>query len=185
MGLEIWLDIVGFEKLYQVNQLGSIRSLSRTYYDSIGRHKTHIGCVIVPRFDRYGYLRVGFHKNGKLKTISVHRAVASTFIPNPKGKKTINHKDGNKLNNHISNLEWNSFSENTKHAWKNGLIKTKKIGSRSLGRKVYCTKTGKQWNSISVCAEELGIPKSNLFGYLKGVCFNKTSISYVSKAHVE
>lgn len=72
--------------------------------------------------DRYGYKKVSLSVNGKMKTTTVHRIVALTFIPNPHGCKTVNHKDGNKLNNHVDNLEWCSSQQNTKHAAQTGLM---------------------------------------------------------------
>lgn len=68
-----------------------------------------------------GYLYVGLHINGKCKKIAIHRLVALTFIPNPNNYKEVNHKDGNKSNNHFSNLEWCSRSGNAKHAFDTGL----------------------------------------------------------------
>jgi hypothetical protein len=75
-----------------------------------------------PAFDSKGYLRVGLIINGKLVTRKVHRLVAEAFIPNPENKPFVNHKDGNKSNNRVSNLEWSTAKENTQHAIKNGFF---------------------------------------------------------------
>ena len=68
-----------------------------------------------------GYKAIGFCIEGKRKITHIHRLLAITYIPNPHNKPCVNHKDGNKLNNDLSNLEWNSHSENSKHAFKIGL----------------------------------------------------------------
>jgi len=72
-------------------------------------------------FDRDGYLISSLSKNGKKKMFRLHQLVAKAFIPNPLSKETVNHIDGNKLNNHVSNLEWNTREENNKHAYRTGL----------------------------------------------------------------
>lgn len=74
-------------------------------------------------FTGSGYLFVGLSKNGIPYPKDVHRIVATHFIPNPENKKCVNHKDGNKLNNCVDNLEWCTYSENITHAMKNGLTK--------------------------------------------------------------
>ena len=76
------------------------------------------------RHDRYGYGRVNIFHNEKTITRPVHRLVAETWIDNPENIKTVNHKDGDKSNNAVSNLEWMTASENTKHAFRNGFVKT-------------------------------------------------------------
>ena len=81
-----------------------------------------------------GYKRVHVSKNGKSKRLLVHRIVATAFIPNPDNLPEVNHKDGNKQNNNVSNLEWVTASENQKHAYKTGLKSAKGIknGARKL-----------------------------------------------------
>lgn len=74
----------------------------------------------------HGYLSVGIIFGGKKRSFRVHRLVAQTFIPNPENKPQVNHIDGDKLNNDVSNLEWVTHTENIKHAFENNLIKTKK-----------------------------------------------------------
>jgi hypothetical protein len=78
--------------------------------------------AVKPALDLKGYQRVGLIIEGKLVTRKVHRLVAETFIPNPEKKAFVNHKDGNKLNNSVFNLEWVTAKENTKHAIDNGLF---------------------------------------------------------------
>lgn len=110
--------------------------------------------------------------NGCRKTVRVHRLVAETFIPNPENKETVNHKNGVKLDNSVENLEWNTRSENTQHAWDNGLIKdleSRKIGIRSKqGKKVICTTTGVIYNSIGEAAEKLNLQKTNISAVCRG-----------------
>ena len=99
---EIWKDVVGYEGLYEVSDKGNVRSVERK--DSIGRKCG--GRVLKPINNGHGYLQVDMCKNGKAKKKRIHRLVAEAFIPNPKGFLEINHKDENKSNNELSNLEW-------------------------------------------------------------------------------
>ena len=115
---EVWKDIVGYEGLYQVNNLGKIKSLKRVDNNNhIVKEKILKGC-----YDKDGYLKVILY-NGKNKTYRVHRLVAQTFIPNPDNKPQVNHISGNKKDNSIQNLEWVTSKENVNHAWKTGLSK--------------------------------------------------------------
>lgn len=86
---------------------------------------------------RGGYKSFVIPVNGKDKFLKVHQVVAKTFIPNPENKYAVNHKDGNKMNNHISNLEWTTIKENNQHAVDNGLIKKTKrrVSQYSLDKK--------------------------------------------------
>ncbi|WP_052493601.1 NUMOD4 domain-containing protein [Levilactobacillus brevis] len=119
--MEIWKDIPGFEKKYQVSNLGRIKSLDRM------RRKHHYpGRVLntTKRLTHDGYARVPIRDDfGKQHEYRVNKLVATVFIPNPKGKSSINHIDGNKLNNAVCNLEWVTRSENMKHAYLHGLKK--------------------------------------------------------------
>lgn len=109
---EIWKDVVGFEGLYMVSNLGRVKSLN---YNHTGQER-------ILRANGKRYLMVVLSKNKKKYPLLVHRIVATAFAPNPQNKKTVNHIDGNKLNNNDWNLEWNTQSENHKAAFKLGLM---------------------------------------------------------------
>lgn len=100
--MEIWKPIKDYEGLYQVSNLGRVKSLERI--DSLGHKRKEK--IFKPRKDKYGYLRVSLWKDGKGKMVSIHRLVAIHFIPNPDNLPEVNHKDENKENNTLSNLEW-------------------------------------------------------------------------------
>ena len=124
MEQEIWKDVVGYEGLYQVSNLGNIKSLNR-----ICRQKNRKYCLkeknIKLNYNETGYTYVKLSKNKKQRTLLVHRLVAQAFIPNPENKPTINHKNGKHDCNIVDNLEWATYLENNVHAYKNGL-KTQK-----------------------------------------------------------
>lgn len=97
---EVWKDIEGYEGLYQVSNLGRVKSLARKdglYMMSERIKKQHIS---------NHYYAIGLNKKGVFKTMHVHRLVAKTFLPNPDNLPQVNHKDENKLNNRVDNLEW-------------------------------------------------------------------------------
>ena len=108
---EIWKDVVGFEGLYEVSNFGKVHSLRK----NVPKEK-----MLTP-FNNDGYLRVTLRVNEKSHNMLVHRMVATAFIENPEGKECVNHIDGNKKNNCVSNLEWATKSENTRHAIRLGL----------------------------------------------------------------
>ena len=123
MEKEIWKDIEGYVGLYQVSNLGRVRSLDRTIVYKEGKKHFYKGQILKQCRNKKGYLRVPLSTNDMRKTVIVHRLVATAFIPNPLSLPQVNHKDGNKANNSALNLEWVTGSENTQHAVKFGLIK--------------------------------------------------------------
>ena len=122
--IEVWKDIEGYEGLYQVSNLGSIKRLERydTYKSGIVHHYEEL--ILSPRINKFGYYYLDLSKDRKSHTFRVHCIVAKAFIPNPNNLPCINHKDENKLNNYIhinedgsvdfekSNLEWCSKAYN-------------------------------------------------------------------------
>lgn len=127
MDNEIWKDVVGYEGIYQVSNLGNVKSLDRHYkqLNNNGKECNHFykGRKLKQHLNNAGYLKVQLSYKYKSIPKRVHRLVAEAFIPNPNNYKCVNHIDGNKLNNNVDNLEWCTYSYNTKHAFKNGLRK--------------------------------------------------------------
>lgn len=122
---EEWRPVVGYETIYEVSQMGRVRSLDRVIVCSNGINRPIKGKLIKPTKGRTGkYSSVGLNKNGKVKRFYVHRLVAQHFIRNSQNKPCVNHVDGNKLNNAAKNLEWCTYLENTHHAIATGAIKT-------------------------------------------------------------
>ena len=130
---EIWKDIEGYEGLYQVSNLGRIKSLGKYIHKLRGNIWTDEK-IKKQHKDRDGYCRVNLYKNSKMKACMVHRLVAKAFIPNTENKKEINHIDGNKDNNITSNLEWCTRTENERHAYKTGL-KNSRYGKENKNSK--------------------------------------------------
>ena len=131
---EIWKDVAGYEGFYQVSNKGNVRSVARK--DSIGRKCG--GRVRKPMYHRHGYLQVDMYKNGKVKRKYIHRLVAESFIPNPKGFLEINHKDESKSNNRVENLEWCTREHNMNH----GTLIERSSQARSKKVKAINIKTG-------------------------------------------
>jgi len=133
---EIWKDIEGYEGFFMVSNQGRVKSLDRVI-----EHPNHGLCLIkgklrkLPINDK-GYHKVGLNKDGKTKKFSVHRLVAQAFIPNPESKPQVNHIDGVKTNNNVSNLEWVTNYENAYHAIDMGLHNNKgaRNGNSKLNR---------------------------------------------------
>ena len=115
---EIWKPIKGYDGLYEVSNYGSIRSVDR-----ITCNGKKLKSKVFSTKAKENYITCRLSKNGKVKSFRIHVLVAETFIPNPENKPCVNHIDGNKQNNRVENLEWVSYSENMKHAYKKGLVK--------------------------------------------------------------
>lgn len=138
---ERWKDIPGYEGFYQVSDLGRVR-------------RTKSGRVLKPHYNGHGYIQALLSKRGERKHKAVHRLVASAFIPNPEGKPQINHKNGVKSDNTVSNLEWCTASENLTHRHRVlGLP-----GCRS--KKVVCLETGVVYPSAKAAAEAIGVNRT-------------------------
>lgn len=119
--IEEWRDITGYEGLYQVSNLGRVRSLDR-YVESKIICKSFIkGKILNTSFQKNGYVVITLSKSGKRKQFKIHRLVAQAFISNFENKPEVNHKDGDKTNNCSDNLEWVTRKENNQHAFDTGL----------------------------------------------------------------
>ena len=135
------------------------------YISTFGNVFRH-GKTINYRSDSEGYIRVSV--GGKLHTERIHRLVAKAFIPNPENKPQVNHKDGNKANNHVDNLEWVTREENIEHASRTGLL------SKDTGRKGYIiatnVKTGQEYffENQADMAKRIGAPDGSINKCIKG-----------------
>ena len=106
--MEIWKAIAGYEGIYEVSDLGRVKSLK------YGKER-----ILKPGGDTHGYLRVSLCKDGQKTPSLVHRLVSEAFIPNPNNLETVNHKDEVKTNNTVSNLEWMSIGDNNNYGTHN------------------------------------------------------------------
>lgn len=114
---EIWKDIVGYENRYKASNRGRVKSLDRIIVDKLGRSFTFCEKILKPSINQHGYNKVTLCKDGIAISYRLHRLVAEHFILNPCNYPVINHKDGNKLNNNVDNLEWVDHHTNQKHAY--------------------------------------------------------------------
>lgn len=142
---EIWKDIEEYEGLYQVSNLGNVKSLSRKVKCRNNKYRTIKSINIKPIKMNNNYLFVNLWHNNCYTKKLLHRLVAEAFIPNPENKPEVNHKDGNKQNNYVDNLEWCTRSENTQHSYDIHLrdIQRKNI---SINNKILKSKTVLQYN---------------------------------------
>lgn len=122
--VEIWKDVIGFESIYQVSNLGRVKSLKRTKKDTIGRVREYPEIVLKQMLSEKGYLQVNLYILSRNVPQRVARVVAQSFIPNPENKSQVNHINGIKTDNRVENLEWNTSLENIRHSIVNNLKKT-------------------------------------------------------------
>ena len=166
---EIWKDIQGYEGLYQISNLGRVKSLGRIITNKIRTYYRE-DLILSPGKDKDGYFQVQLYKNGINKMRKVHRLVAETFILNPNNYPCINHKDENKQNNHVSNLEWCTVKYNQNYGTRTERAAEKRRGciglvgeknpmygrtgeKHPLSRKVICLNNLKIFNSIKEASE--------------------------------
>lgn len=149
-----------------------IEDSDNAFVSSDGEIKRH-GTILKPKLDAEGYPRV--FVGGTIKRDRVHRFVAKYFIPNPYNKQFVNHKNGNKEDNKVSNLEWCTPRENTLLAAKNGQIRTGKMFQRIIAIDSM-TEEEKPFESQAEAARVLGISNSEINKALRGK--RKTSHGY-------
>ena len=156
--MEIWKDIKGYEGLYQVSDLGNVKSLknNKILKPSLGEYK-----------------KVILYKNKKTKTCAIHRLVAETFLDNPEKKPQVNHKDENKHNNNVNNLEWCTHQENMNYGTKQdreSKVKTKHhVLQYDLNGNLI-----KKWNNLREIILNTQYKKSNIMY----CCQNKYKTAY-------
>ena len=148
---EIWKPVKNYVGLYMVSNLGRVMNC-RT------------GRILKEQLHERGYLRVTLSKNGKQKMFKVHRLVMIAFVGYVEGKDQVNHIDGDKSNNRLDNLEWCTQSDNMKHAYDNGLAKSKK-----KVRAIRCIETGEIYKNAADASRQLGYDRSGILRTAQGV----------------
>ena len=146
---EIWCPIKGYEGQYQVSDKGMVRSLK------FGKER-----ILKPRRNPQGYLLVCLCKNGEIKQCLVHRLVAQAFIPNTNNLPEVNHKDEDKTNNSVMNLEWCDSKYNINYGTRNQRVSEKH--SKSV---LQYTKSGefvREWKSMNDVQRNLNYSKGNI-----------------------
>lgn len=138
-----WALIPGYAGRYEVSDSGEVRNLERNKR-------------LKPHNTGKGYQQVVLQMNGARSYTSIHRLVASAFIPNPEGLPQVNHKNGDKADNRVANLEWCTMSENLRHRHQ----VLKQPGNRS--KKVLCTNTGETFPSVKTAAAVTGDSRAGI-----------------------
>lgn len=162
---EQWKDIAGYEGLYQVSNLGNIKSLAR-YKKNRGVMQEVKEKILKQTPDMVGYVKVHLSKEGKSKCFCVHKLVALAFVPNVENKPHINHIDENKSNNRADNLEWCTATENNNYGMHN-----KKISLTKGTRVQAFDKNGNlvmEFHSISEASRQTGINQSSISSCVAG-----------------
>ncbi len=172
----MWRQIYDFPN-YIVSDTGQIKSVRRTITDKVGHTYDIGGKLLKPTDAGRGYPCVSLRKNGVTYRQYVHIIVAQTFIPNPKGLPVVNHQDGNKHNNNVSNLEWATYSDNNQHAYDNGL---KQHGENFYNAKltesaVREIKLNGKYTSFQALADKYGVAKATIRDVLIGKTWKNVS----------
>lgn len=178
---ERWRDIAGYEGMYQISNLGRVKSLERQMKLNLNKDKNMIKKEKILKPGKTGikrnYLGVELLKNSKQKHKYIHRLVAETFIPNPNNYKEVNHKDENTLNNCASNLEWCDTKYNINYGQRT-LKATKKL-SKPIIQLDLENNLIKEWDSMRNASRNLNINISNISRCCKGEF--KTAGGYIWK----
>lgn len=170
---EHWKDIDGFEGQYRISDKGRVWSIARLVREG-GKTGTVItkDMILKTRKDEKGYVRVFLNEDGKTRWLPVHRLVAQAFIQNPENKPQVNHIDGDKTNNHASNLEWCTNSENQKHAYRIGLnYVTGRAGRKKVPVVMVDAETGRtlgRYESLNDASRQTGIVAQNIRKVIMG-----------------
>ena len=143
---EQWKTIADSNGEYQISNHGQVKSF-----------KYGMERILKPKLGGIGlkYQYVGLYIDGKIHQVRIHRLVALAFVDNPDNKPQVNHKDGNKLNNHFDNLEWVTAKENQQHAWATGLNESRRL---SQSKPVIDNVTGKKYDSLKLACKDINEP---------------------------
>lgn len=167
MKKEYWKPIKGYEGLYQVSNFGRVKSLQRIVNNGNNSVRIIKERILKNQMDKDGYYVVNLHKTNKSKTFRVHRLVAEAFIPNPDNLPEINHKDENKLNNHVDNLEYCDRVYNINYGTHNERM-IKNQHNKSVLQFDLNGNFIREWKSLNEC-DRNGFDKSAVGKCCKGI----------------
>ena len=156
---EIWKDIKGYDGKYQISNKGNIKNVKRNKLLKIQFNKNY-KCIHLVGTD------------GKIKNYTIHRLMAQSFIPNPDNLSCVNHKDENKLNNSLDNLEWCTKKYNCNYG--TAIERTKKQNQKTLLQYDLNNNFIKEWNGLNECAKSLNVSAS----HISQCCNNKRNKAY-------
>ena len=177
---EVWKYIDGYEGYYQVSNLGNIKSVDRVIkYKSDGQ-RLYKGINFKQEITKDGYRRVVLMKEGVKQRYMIHRLVAQAFIENIENKPYINHIDGDKGNNVVSNLEWCTNSENVLHADSIGL-RSMSNHQPSNSKCILCVEKGMEFKSISKALKWLGVTNNSISTITRAIKNNRKAFGYTWK----
>lgn len=162
--MEIYRDIEGYSGLYQVSNLGNVKSLDMVVPSKNGSTQIRKGRVLKPSKAHNGYLHIMLCKDGNRYTHTIHRLVAETFLPNPDNLPQVNHRDENKENNTVDNLEYCTAKYNINYG----------TAIERLSKKVLCVETGVIYPSIIEVNRQLGYD----CGHISACCNGKRKSAY-------
>ena len=159
---EIWRPIEGYENLYEVSNLGRVRSLERTVIRKNGVKRKVSEKILKPGTQQNGYLMVTLHKNGVRRSFYLHRLVLTAFNPNSDKKLQVNHLSEDKTDNSVENLEWCTAKENSNYG-----TRTKRASEKNR-KPVLCVELNQIFPSLKEAARQLSLSVGNLSWVLTG-----------------
>ena len=171
--METWVKILKANNRYEVSNFGRVRKCNETIIRSNGRKQKINSKILTPIKNKYGYLKVRCSIDlGIVKNIYIHSLVAEYFVKGRKKNLQVNHKDGNKINNRSSNLEWVTTEENIRHAWNNGLSNNNHFKIKVLVDDII-------FESINKAAEYIGVNRNTIAKSLKDGYYTKRNIPVI------
>ena len=199
---EMWKPVPGYEGIYEASTYARIRSIERSVYSRRwGCFQKRKSVILKPAISSRGYYTIVFGTNGTRKTYAVHRIIAETFLPNPNNLPVVNHKDENKANNAVSNLEWctqkyninygsglkrralaQSISKKGKHYSRRTEFKPGNVVPAKL-HPILCVETGVLYKSMEDACKDCGVSRSSVLkSYKTGKSIKGLTFKFTPKA---